>query len=171
MHINWLKYQICILGCMLTSHARDGSEIQTFGHCGSAGKIEKLGFLIHVNPKHAWISWLLAWCHDMAPTCCGKFFWPTWDKLWCKLLANRSFPQEGSWFREGTCHLRLRNDIRTLPAHALISLHVQIRRNRSIVLNFGIFWSLFGHFYTLTGFSRHFVHNSNLNYMHMLQCT
>ena len=46
-------------------------------------------------------------------------FWPNWDKLWCKLLANRSFPQEGAWFREGMCHLRVRNDIRTLPSPAL----------------------------------------------------
>ena len=29
------------------------SEIQTSGRHGSAGKIEKLGFLIPVNPKHA----------------------------------------------------------------------------------------------------------------------
>ena len=28
------------------SHARDGGEIQTSGRRGSAGKIEKLGFLI-----------------------------------------------------------------------------------------------------------------------------
>ena len=35
------------------SHARNGNEIQTFGRHGSAGNIEKLGFLIPVNPKHA----------------------------------------------------------------------------------------------------------------------
>ena len=28
------------------------NEIQTSRHRGSAGKIEKLGFLIYVNPKH-----------------------------------------------------------------------------------------------------------------------
>ena len=39
----------------------------------SAGKIEKLGFLIPVNPKVAWKSWNLAWFHDMAPTSCGNF--------------------------------------------------------------------------------------------------
>src|SRR5215216_6760122 len=79
-------------------------------------------------------------------------FWPNWDKLWCKLLANRSFPQEGSWFREGTCHLRVRNDIRTLPSPALIFLHRHIRPNRSIVLNFGIIPGSFGLFYTLIEF-------------------
>ena len=74
------------------------------------------------------------------------FFWPNWDKLWCRLPANRSFPQEGSWFREGTCHLRVRNDVRTLPSPALIFLHWQIRPNRSIVLNFGIIPFSFGLF-------------------------
>ena len=54
---------MCVLGWISKSHARDVSEIQTFGHCGSAGKIE----------KHVWKSWNLAWCHDMAPTCYGNF--------------------------------------------------------------------------------------------------
>ena len=84
----------------------------------SAGKIEKLGFLIHVNAKDALKSWNFAWCHDMAPTCCANFFWLNWNKL----LANRSFSQEGSWFQEGTFHLRVRNNIHTLPSPALIFL-------------------------------------------------
>ena len=32
-------------------HARNGNEIQTSRRRGSAGNIEKLGFLIPVNPK------------------------------------------------------------------------------------------------------------------------
>ena len=39
------------LGEFLGSNARNGNEIQTSGRRGSAGKIEKLGFLIPVNPK------------------------------------------------------------------------------------------------------------------------
>ena len=35
------------------SHAKDGNLIQTSERRGSAGKIEKLGFKILVNPKHA----------------------------------------------------------------------------------------------------------------------
>ena len=62
---------MCVLGWISRSHARNGNEIQTSGCRGSAGK--KLGFLIPINPKHAWKSWNLAWCHDMAPTCCGNF--------------------------------------------------------------------------------------------------
>ena len=30
---NWLKHQICVLGCMLRSHARNGNEFQTPGRC------------------------------------------------------------------------------------------------------------------------------------------
>ena len=32
VHINWLKSQICVLGCMLWSHARNGNEFQSPGH-------------------------------------------------------------------------------------------------------------------------------------------
>ena len=39
MHINWLKKQICVLGCMLRSHSRNGNEFQTPGQ-----KIEMPGF-------------------------------------------------------------------------------------------------------------------------------
>ena len=74
MHQSWLKNHMCVLGWISRSHARNRNEIQTSGHHGSAGKIEKLGFLIPVIPKHAWKSWNLAWCHDMAPTCLSKFF-------------------------------------------------------------------------------------------------
>ena len=151
MHINWLKNHMCVLGWISRSHARNGNEIQTSGRRGSAGKIGKLGLLIYVNPKHAWNheTWhgVMTWHQHGA-----VIFWPNLDKLWCKLLANRSFPQEGSWFREGMCHLRARNGIRTLPSPALIFLHMQIRPNRSIVLNFGIIPGLFGLFYTLIEF-------------------
>ena len=32
VHINWLKNQIFVHGCMLWSHARNGNEFQTPGH-------------------------------------------------------------------------------------------------------------------------------------------
>ena len=65
---------MCVLGWISRSHARNGNEIQTSGCRGSARKIEKLGLLIHVNPKHAWKSWNLACYHGAASTCCGKNF-------------------------------------------------------------------------------------------------
>ena len=74
MHQSWLKNHMCVLGRISRSHARNGNEIQTSGRRGSAGKIEKLGFLIPAIPKHSWKSWKLTWCHVMAPTCCGNIF-------------------------------------------------------------------------------------------------
>ena len=74
MHQSLLKHHMCVFGWIYRSHARNGNEIQISGRRGSARKIEKLGLLIPVNPKHAWKSWNLAWCHDMTPTCCGNFF-------------------------------------------------------------------------------------------------
>ena len=152
MHPSWLKNYMCVLGWISRSHARNENEIQTCGHRGSTEKIEKLGFLIHVNPKHVWKSWNLAWCHVMVVPCRGKNNWPNRNKFWYKLLANRSFSQEGSWFWEGTCHLRVWNDIRTMPSPAFIFLHRQIRPNRSIMLNFGIIPASFGLIYTLIEF-------------------
>ena len=152
MHQSWLKNHMCVFGWIYRSHARNGNEIQTSGHRGSDENIEKLGFKILVNPKHSWKSWNLAWCHVMVLPCCGKKIWQNRNKFLYKLLANWSFSQEGSWFRERTCHLRVQNDIHTLPSPALICLHRQIRPNRSIVLNFGIIPGSFGLFYTLTEF-------------------
>ena len=44
VHINWLKNEICVLGCMLTSHARNGNEFQTQGHRRLPAKHEMPGF-------------------------------------------------------------------------------------------------------------------------------
>ena len=71
----------------------------------------------------------------------------------------------------GNFHLRVRNNIHTLPSPALIFLHMQIIPNRSIVLNFGIIPGSFGLFYTLIELLGFNVHNSKLNYKHMLECT
>ena len=102
-------------------------------------------------------SWNLAWCHVMVVPCRGKKYWPNRNKFWYKLLANRSFSQEGSWFREGTCHLRVRNEIRTLPSPALIFLHRQIRSNRGIVLKIWIILGLFGIFLYINWISGHLM--------------
>ena len=49
-----VENQICVLGCMLMSHARNGNECQTPCHCHSAANIEIPGFYILVNPKLVW---------------------------------------------------------------------------------------------------------------------
>ena len=44
MRICWLKIQICVLGCILRSHVRNGNECQTPCHRHSAANIEIPGF-------------------------------------------------------------------------------------------------------------------------------
>ena len=161
---------MCVLGWISRSYARDVNEIQTSGRRGSAGNIEKLGFLIPVNPKHAWKSWNLAWCHDMAPTFCGNFFG------WTGTSFGISFLQTGASLKKARgsernvsppCAKR-----HTYTAFSRLNfLHRQIRPNRSIMLNFGIISGSFGLFIHQLSFWAFNVHNSNLNYKHMLQCT
>ena len=112
LYINWISGHLCIiqiwtkntcssaqklvqnhmcgLGWISRSHARNGNEIKKSGCRGSARKIEKLGFLIHVNPTHTWKSWNLAWCHDMAPTCCGNFFGRIGSSFGTSFLQTRA---------------------------------------------------------------------------------
>ena len=115
---SWLQNHMCVLGWISRSHARYGSEIQTSGRRGSAGNIGKLGFLIPVIPKHTWKSWNLAWCHDMAPTCCCKFFGRIGTSF------GISFLQTGASLKKARGSERecvtVRNDIRTLPSPTLI---------------------------------------------------
>ena len=47
-----VENRMCVLEWISRSHARNGNEIQSSGHRGSAEYIEKLGFKILVNPKH-----------------------------------------------------------------------------------------------------------------------
>ena len=153
MHQSCLKNHMCVLGWISRSHAIDWCEIQTSGRRGSARKIEKLGFLIPVNPKHAWKSWNLAWCHDMAPTCCGKFFGRIGTSF------GVSFLQTGASLKKarGSERERVTSVCETTYVHCLLLpyfLHSQIRPNISIVLNFWIIPGSFRLFYTLIKFLR-----------------
>ena len=71
-----MKNQICVLGCMLRSHATNGNEFHTPCHRHSAANIEIPGFWILVNPKLIWNSWNLARYHGAASTCHGENFVP-----------------------------------------------------------------------------------------------
>ena len=50
---NLVENQMCVFGSIYRSNAINGNEIQASGHRGSIGKIEKLGFLFPIHPKHA----------------------------------------------------------------------------------------------------------------------
>ena len=145
VHQSCLKNHMCVLGWISRSHAINGNEIQTSGPRGSAEKIEKLGSLIRVNPKHAWKSWNLTWCHDMAPTCCGNFFGQ----------IGTSFGV--SFLQTGASHKKSRGSGGNLSppcakwhTYTAVSrlnfLHRRIRSHRGIVLKFWIIVGPFGIF-------------------------
>ena len=109
VHINWWKNQICVLGCMLRSHARNGNEFQTPGHlpakCWDAWFLNSSKSKTHMKIMKLGMD-VMSWYYHVVVK-----KWPNRNRFWYKLLANRSFSQEGSWFWEGAC----RNDISCPP--------------------------------------------------------
>ena len=142
---------MCVLGLISRSHARNGNEIQTSGRRGSAVKIEKLGFLIPVNPKHpenheTWHRAMTWHQNDAVIFFCriGTSFGERLSKTGASLKKARGSERE-----------RVISVCETTYVHCLLPpyfLHRQIRPNRSIVLNFGIIPGSFGLFYTLIEF-------------------
>ena len=101
MHQSWLKNHMCVLGWISRSHARDGNEIQTLGHCWLSAKHWDAWFLnsskskIHLKfMKLGMLSWSginMTWLN----------FCPIWGKFGYILLTNRSFSQQAWWFSVG----------------------------------------------------------------------
>ena len=98
MHQSWLKNHMCVLGWISRSHARNGNEIQTSRHRGSAGKIQNMP-----ENHETWHGVMSSYYHAVVKKLQNR------NKFWYKFLANRSFSQEGSWFWEGMCHLCVHN--------------------------------------------------------------
>ena len=153
MHINWLKNQICVLGCMLRSHARNGHEFQTpshrwfsakqwdawFWNCSKSKtrlKFMKLGMLSWSGINMPWYKFCSIW---------GRFGY--------MLITNLSFSQQAWWFSVGNIHRCGRNDIHYVLLLSIFS-RVNIERQECCV-NFWDFRGLLGHFYALTEFSMH----------------
>ena len=114
LHINWLKNQICFLGCMLRSHAGNGNEFQTPGHRWLPAKRWDAWFFNSSKSKTrlkfmklgmlSWSSINMLWYK----------FCPIWGRFGYMFLANRTFSQQAWWFSVGTSHLWGRNDIHCL---------------------------------------------------------
>ena len=144
VHINWLKNQICVLGSMFRSHARNVNEFQTPRDRGSAAKIEILGFKILVNTKLIWNSWNLASYHVMAPTWSGNKFVPfgagsdiSFSQTRVSHNKHDGFDRECPTFGDETI---------SIASYCFKKILVSI---------FEIFQGSFGYFYALTGFSMH----------------
>ena len=154
---------------MLRSQAINGNEFQTPGH--------------RWLPAKHWDAWFLNSSKSKTPPKFMKLgmlslsginmpwykFCPIWGRFGYMLLTNQSFLEHAWWFSVGDVP-PLGTKQYPLPLIAFNFFLVSTENNRSVVWIFVIFWGLFGHFYALTEFHCIYVHNSNLNYMHMLQC-
>ena len=101
VHINWLENQICVLGCMLRSHARNGNEFQTPGHRWLPAKHWDAWFLNSSKSKTRLKFMklgMLSWSGINMP---WYKFCPIWGRFVYMLLTNRSFSQQAWWFLVG----------------------------------------------------------------------
>ena len=154
MHINWLKNQICVLGCMLRSHARNVNEFQTPGHRWLPVKHWDVWFLNSSKSKTrlkfmkvGMLSWsgINMSCYKFCPIS-GRFGY--------MLLTNRSFSQQG-WCFFGRERPTFGDETISIASYWFQFFLVSTKNNRSVVWIFVIFQGLFGHFYGLIEFSMH----------------
>ena len=151
MHINWLKNQICVLGCKLRSHARNGNEFQTPGHRWLPAKHWDAWFLNSCKSKTRLKFMklgMLSWSGINMP---WYKFCPIWGRFGYMLLTNQSFSQQAWWFSVGNVPS---SGTKRYPL-PLIALKFSSRVNIELHECCVILWGLFGHFYALTEFSMH----------------
>ena len=155
MHINWLKNQICVLGCMLTSHARNGNEFQTPRHRWLPTKHWDAWFLNSSKSKTRLKFMklvMLSWSGINMP--CYKIL-SYLGQVWVyashkpELLTTSMmiFGRERPTFGDETI------SVASYCFQKFSSVNLE---NQSVVWIFVIFRSSFGHFYALTKFSMHF---------------
>ena len=154
--MNWSKNQICVLGCMLSSHARNGNEFQTLGHRWLLAKHWDAWFLNSSKSKtilNYMKLGMLSWSGINMP---WYKFCPIWGRFGYVLLINRSFSQQAWLFSVGYVP-PLGTKLYPLPLIAFkFFSHVNIEQQECCV-NFCDFQGSFGHFYALTEFSMHFM--------------
>ena len=100
-YIYWLKNQICVLGCMLRSHARYGNEFQTPGHCWLPAKHWDTRFLNSSKSKTRLKFMKLGMLSWSGINMSWYKFCPIWGRFGYMLLTNRSFSQQAWWFSVG----------------------------------------------------------------------
>ena len=155
MHINWLKIQICLHGCMLRSHARNGNEFQTPAQRWLPAKRRDAWFLNSSKSKTRLKFMklgMLSWSGINIP---WYKFCPIWGRFGYMLLTNRSLSQQAWWFSVGNIALlgTKRYPLPLLDFNFFPSVNIE---QHGCCVNFwDIFRGSLGHFYTLTEFSMH----------------
>ena len=154
MHINWLKNQICVLGCMLRSHARNGNEFQTPGHRWLPAKHWDASFLNYSKSKTRLRFMKLGMLSWSGINMSWYKFCPIWGKFGYMLLTNRNFSRQAWWFSVWNIP-PLWTKRYPFPVIAFkIFSRVNIEQQECCVI-FVIFQGSFGHFYALSEFSMH----------------
>ena len=155
---------------MLRSHARNGNEFQTPGHRWLPAKHWDAWFLNSSKSK----TRLKFMKHGMLSWSGIKMLWHKFCRIWgwfgYMLLTNRSFSQQAWWFSSGNVPpFGTKQYPLPLIAFNFFS-RVNIEQQECCV----IFCVLAGFVWTFLCinwvFNAFHVHNSNLNYMHILQC-
>ena len=154
MHINWLKIQIWVLGCMLRSHARNGNEFRTPGHRWLPAKHWDAWFLNSSKSKTHLEFMKLGMLSGSGIKMPWYKFCPIWGRFGYMLLTNRSFSQQAWWFSVGNVP-PLGMKRYTLPLIAFKFFSCVNIEQQECCVNFWDFWGSFGHFYALIEFSIH----------------
>ena len=157
-----VENQICVLGCMLRSHARNGNKFKTPGHRWLPAKHWDAWFKILVNPKLVWNFkklGMLSWSGINMP---WYKFCPIWGRFGYMLLTTSMmvFGRERPTFGDETI---------SIASYCFKNFsHVNMEQQECCV-NFCDFSGFVRTFLCINGiFNAFYVHNSNLNYMHML---
>ena len=140
---------------MLMSHARNGDEFRTPRHRGSPANIDVLPFVILVNPKLVGNSWNLACYHGAASTCRGNFFVPFGASLDISFSQTRASHNKPEGF--GRERPTFGDETLSVASYCFRKISSVNIKQQECCVKFWNFRGSFGHFYTLTGFSRHFM--------------
>ena len=95
------KNHMCVLGWISWSHARDGNEIQTPGHCWLPAKHWDAWFLYSSKSKSHLKFMILRMLSWSGINMSWNKFCPIWGRFGYMLLTNRSFSQQACWFSLG----------------------------------------------------------------------
>ena len=151
MDINWLTNQICVLGCMLRSHARNGNEFQTPGHRWLPAKHWDAWFLNSSKSKTHLNSWKLACYHGAASTCRGKKL-SRLGQVWLYAAHKPELLTTNVIVSVGNVRSTFGDETISIGSYCFQNIsRVNIEQQLCCVN----FWGPFGHFYALTRFSMH----------------
>ena len=143
------------LGACLGPMQEMGMNFKHQGTVYCRQNIEMPGFQILLNPKLVWNSWNLACYHGAASTCHGKFLVPSGAGLGIRFSQTRAshnkrdgFGRERGTFGDKTI------SVASYCFRKFSSVNIE---QQECCVKFWNFWGSFGHFYSLIGFSRHFM--------------